>query len=317
MLRRRRDRTAGRYGFRGRLGAYGPRRDHVRGERPVLVREPPGPIHALFAQHMGGPDMGLHLIALPVVRDRPLTPSDPFRVETQHPVTRPAGWTGPMQIGRLRDRNARVVAREIVLQALIRRRQGCAPRPPPLFDHPILEGVDPALHPALGLRGVGVDQRNPPRPPRSPKRTLGVPPRPLFLECRLGRRVVSALPVCVDGQGNPVLRHVALEAVPRWARALVRLDPRIHPAARSVHIGHQPAAGPPALHPVMVRAVQLDECPHLRTRHAWCGRFHRVTWSMPASRNQPRTVSARSVLPWRSASFSAANVESVPGLVEN
>ncbi len=28
----------------------------------------------------------------------------------------------------------------------------------------------------------------------------------------------------------------------------------------------------------------------------------------PASRNQPRTVSALSVIPWRSASFSAANV---------
>ena len=78
ILRRRLDRTdLG--GFQGHLGAYGPRRDHVRGERPVLVRDPHGPIHALFDQHMGATDIGLRLIALPVVRDRPITPSDPFR----------------------------------------------------------------------------------------------------------------------------------------------------------------------------------------------------------------------------------------------
>ena len=46
----------------------------------------------------------------------------------------------------------------------------------------------------------------------------------------------------------------------------------------------------------------------LRSRHARCGRFRRVKWSMPASRNQPATVSALTAIPWHSVSYSAANV---------
>jgi hypothetical protein len=37
-------------------------------------------------------------------------------------------------------------------------------------------------------------------------------------------------------------------------------------------------------------------------------RSRRVKWSMPASRNQPGTVSALTAIPWHSVSYSAANV---------
>ena len=36
------------------------------------MRDPHGPIHALFDQHMGAPDIGLRLIELPVVAGVPL-----------------------------------------------------------------------------------------------------------------------------------------------------------------------------------------------------------------------------------------------------
>ena len=58
----------------------------MRGERPVLLRDPHGPIHALFDQHRGAPDIGLHLIELPVVRDRPITPSDLFHRRAAVPL---------------------------------------------------------------------------------------------------------------------------------------------------------------------------------------------------------------------------------------
>ena len=52
-----------------RCGLHGPNRDHVKAKRPTLVRDPHGPIHALFHQPMRGPDRIADLIEPPLMRD--------------------------------------------------------------------------------------------------------------------------------------------------------------------------------------------------------------------------------------------------------
>ena len=69
--------------------------------------------------------------------------------------------------------------------------------------------------------------------------------------------------VGVDGQRNPLPSHIALNAVHRREGAFVRIDPGTPPAVRIVNVGHQHTAGPAPLEPVMVGAIQLEECPHV------------------------------------------------------
>lgn len=74
--------------------------------------------------------------------------------------------------------------------------------------------------------------------------------------------------VRVDSQRNPLLPNVALEAVHRRNRAFIRIEPGIHQTARIVDVGHQHAARPAPLEPVMVRAIQLNECPYVSFLHS-------------------------------------------------
>ena len=48
----------------------------MKGEQPILVRDPHGPIHTLFHEHVGCPDIGPHLIELPVVGYGPVSPDN-------------------------------------------------------------------------------------------------------------------------------------------------------------------------------------------------------------------------------------------------
>jgi hypothetical protein len=149
MIRPRRDRAPG-WGHRlGRDRLYGPRRDRVKVERPTLVRDPQGPLYALFHQHMGRPHIGPHLIEVPVVRHRPITAQASSGFDAQALVEIAARRTGAMQIGGLGRRNgeAPIVARQIARQELIRRRQRGNVREPQLLDHPILKGFKEPLHP--------------------------------------------------------------------------------------------------------------------------------------------------------------------------
>src|SRR3970040_913195 len=69
--------------------------------------------------------------------------------------------------------------------------------------------------------------------------------------------------VRVDGQRNPIVLHIALEAVHRRDGALVRIEACKDPAARIVDVGHQHPMGAPPLQPVWVRAIQWEECPRV------------------------------------------------------
>jgi len=93
-----------------------------------------------------------------------------------------------MQIRGLRG-TALGVARQIALQAPIRRLQGRAPCQPPRFDQSILDGLKEPLHPPLSRQRVGRDQRDPQFAQCPPKRTQGLPPCPLLVHRRRGRAI--------------------------------------------------------------------------------------------------------------------------------
>ena len=101
MVRPRRDRAPGSMNLLGLSRLHGPRRDRMKAERPTLVRDPHRPIHALFHQHVGRPDIGPHLVAVPVVGHRPVPTQAPCGLEAQAPVQIAAHRTGAMQIGNL------------------------------------------------------------------------------------------------------------------------------------------------------------------------------------------------------------------------
>ena len=70
MVRPRRDQAPGVESRLDLSRLHGPRRNRMKAERPALVRDPHRPIHVLFYQHLGRPDIGLHLIEVPVVGHR-------------------------------------------------------------------------------------------------------------------------------------------------------------------------------------------------------------------------------------------------------
>ena len=111
-------------------------------ERSTVVGHPHRPIHPFLHLHMGRPDVGLYLIAVPVVRHRPVPAQAPGRLEAQAPVQFAARRTGPMQIRGL-DREAPGVDRQIAVQKPIRRLQGRDPCQPQLLDQSILDGLIP------------------------------------------------------------------------------------------------------------------------------------------------------------------------------
>ena len=159
-----------------------------------------------------------------------------------------------MQIRSLRGRhgNALGVERQITLQESIRRLQGRDPCQPPLLDQSILDGLNEPRHPPLGLRQVGRDQHDPQFARCPPQLTQGFPPCPLLVHRRRGRRLIGRRRVRVDGQRNPLPCHVARDAVHRWARPFIRIEPRRHPTGRIINGGHQHTPSPTPLHPVMV-----------------------------------------------------------------
>ncbi len=224
MVRPRRDR-APRAGNRCDCrGLHGPRRDRVNVERPTLVRDPHRPIHALFHQHMGGPDRLVNLIESPLVRDGEVLAQASWSSSGTGCGPAPCARDGAMQISGLcwRHRNAPVVDRQIALQEPIRLLQGRDPRQPQLLDPPILKGPKEPLHPPLGLRGVGRDQLDSQLAQRSPTLTRGLHLRRVARPSgRRGGRLLGRRLVRIDGRRNPLPRHVALEAVHRRDRPFI------------------------------------------------------------------------------------------------
>ena len=66
----------------------------MKAEYPALGRDPHRPVHVLFHQHVGRPDIGLHLIEVPVVGHRPVTAQTPCGLDAQAPVQVAARRTG-------------------------------------------------------------------------------------------------------------------------------------------------------------------------------------------------------------------------------
>jgi hypothetical protein len=130
---------------------------------PAIVGHPHRSIHPFFDEDVRRPDIGPHLIELPVVGHRPVTAQTSGRFNAQAPIQLASRRTRPMQISGLRRRNREplIVDRQIALQKLICRVQRGDVREPHLLDQPILEGFKEPLHPPLGLGRVGGDQLNP------------------------------------------------------------------------------------------------------------------------------------------------------------
>ena len=84
---------------------HGPRRERRKAERPARGRDPHRPVHVLFHQHVGRPDIAPHLIERPVVGHRPVTAHAPRRFDAQDPAQLPECRTGARQIGGLRRLN--------------------------------------------------------------------------------------------------------------------------------------------------------------------------------------------------------------------
>ena len=126
---------------------HGTSRDDVIVEGAAVVGDPHRPIHALFHQHMGGPDMVVNLVERPLMRDGEVLSQASCRLETQDAIQIPSRETRPMQIDglRRRDREALVVLWQIGVQELIRFVDRRYPGQPHLLDHPILEGVKQPL----------------------------------------------------------------------------------------------------------------------------------------------------------------------------
>ena len=266
MLRPRRDGLPSAANRFSCSGLHGPRGERVNAERPALVRDPHRPVHVLFHQHVGGPEGVVDLLEPPLMREGDVLAQAPGRLDAEeHAVQRPACQPRPMQIGGLGrlDREAPIVERQPLLHEPIRCLERGDSRQAQLFHQAILNRLEQPLHPPLGLRRVGRDQLDPQLTQRPPKLTRGLYPRQLVFHGGLGRRLIGRMLVRVDGQRNPLLRHRALEAVQRRDGAFVRIESGQDPAARIVDVGHQHPVGAPALQPVMVRAIQLDEFPHV------------------------------------------------------
>jgi hypothetical protein len=105
-------------------------------ERSALVSHPHRPIHPFFDHDVGRPDIGPHLIELPVMGHRPVTAQAPCGLEAQAPVEIAARRTGSMQIGGPGWLNgeAPIVDRQIALQKLIGRVQRRDIGQPQLLD---------------------------------------------------------------------------------------------------------------------------------------------------------------------------------------
>ena len=101
MSRGRLDRTPRDLGLGRRSHSLGTSRDGVIGQWSAVVRDPHRPIHSLFDHDVGRPDIGSHLIELPVVRHRPVAAQAPCGLDAQAPVQLAARRTGPMQISGL------------------------------------------------------------------------------------------------------------------------------------------------------------------------------------------------------------------------
>lgn len=100
------------------------RADRLIRERPTVVGHPHRPIHSVFYDDMGRPDIAPHLIELPMVGHRPVTAQASGRLEAQDAVQLLVCRTGVMQIRSLRRLNgeAPIVDRQIARQELVRRR---------------------------------------------------------------------------------------------------------------------------------------------------------------------------------------------------
>ena len=265
MVRPRRDRAPWSMHRLGLSRLHGPRRDRVKVERPALVRDPPRPVHRLFHQHTGGSDRLMTLIASPLLRDGEILAQAAGRLEAPAPVHIAARRAGARQIGDLGWLNgdALIVDRQITLQKLIRRLQRGDVREPHLLDHPILNGLKAPLHPPLRLGRVGRDPLHPQFAQRPSTLARGRDPCQLLVHGGRDRRLIGGMLVRVDGQRNPLLHHVAREAIHRWDRAFVLVEPGQDPTGRIIDVRHQDAARPPALQPVVVRPIQLHQLPHM------------------------------------------------------
>ena len=200
MIRCRLDRALREVDRWGISRAHRTRGDGLMVEPPALMGDASRPIPPFFHQYVGRPDIGLDLIELPVVRHGPIAAQDSGGLQTQHAVEISFGRNRPMQIGALRRLHGKalVVPRQIGRQPAVRGLERRDPREPQLLAQPILAGGNQPLHPALGLRRVGVNHLDAHLREAPLKLTLGLAAFKLLLHRRLGWRLVGRMLVRVD-----------------------------------------------------------------------------------------------------------------------
>ena len=98
MRRGRFERTPRDLGLGRRSHALGTSGDGVIVQWPAIVGHPHRSIHPFFDEDVGRPDIGPHLIELPVVGHRPVTAQTSGRFNAQAPIQLASRRTGPMQI---------------------------------------------------------------------------------------------------------------------------------------------------------------------------------------------------------------------------
>lgn len=135
-------------------------------------------------------------------------------------------------------------------------------------DQAILKGLEEALDPALGL---GRERGNPADAEvvqdTTDLRGVGAAPKLLWERQGAFDRHEDAMPIGVDGQRDPMVTRDVLEEQEVAMRIFLLAEGggKDFPGG-IVHRDEQDEAGTPALQPVMLGAIELDE--HARLRHA-------------------------------------------------
>lgn len=133
-----------------------------------------------------------------------------------------------------------------------------------VFHQAILQGLEQAFDPPLGLRGVGMDHRHPQLRQAPLKLTVRLAIGQLLFDRRLGRRFVGRMLVRVERERQSRVRDVATKAIQCGDRAFIGVQPGKDLTARIVDVGHEPTPGTTSLEPVMMRAVQLYQLAPVR-----------------------------------------------------
>lgn len=122
---------------------------------------------------------------------------------------------------------------------------------------PVLQGLEQAFYPALGLRGVGRNQfcAQLVHGPAEPSQHPGIEGAP-------GIDRIGTVPVQVDAVGFTLGRTVIPPELHDRYCTLVGDEPQVHPVAGIIYCCQQSTSLRPVLEPIVFGAVELDHLAH-------------------------------------------------------